>query len=112
MENQELLAQVLQALKEQTDVMTQMVDEKIQLAKQEINLKIENDVSKRIDALFDGYTLTHEKQRETDRKLAELERRVEKLENAGEKGAWREWIRKSKSYCRSLSIVWMAWTPG
>ena len=51
MENQELLAQVLQALKEQTDVMTQMVDEKIQLAKQEINLKIENDVSKRIDAL-------------------------------------------------------------
>ena len=41
MENQELLAQVLQALKEQTDVMTQMVDEKIQLAKQEINLKIE-----------------------------------------------------------------------
>ena len=83
MENQELLAQVLQALKEQTDVMTQMVDEKIQLAKQEINLKIENDVSKRIDALFDGYTLTHEKQRETGRKLAELERRVEKLENAG-----------------------------
>ena len=98
MENQELLAQVLQALKEQTDVMTQMVDEKIQasekrmsekiqkevqMAKQEINLKIENDVSKRIDALFDGYTLTHEKQWETDRKLAELERRVEKLENVG-----------------------------
>ena len=48
-----------------------------------LNLKIENDVSKRIDALFDGYTLTHEKQWETDRKLAELERRVEKLENVG-----------------------------
>ncbi len=94
MENQELLAQVLQALKEQTDIMTQMVDEKIHASEkrmsekidqmeQRINLKIENDVSKRIDALFDGYTLTHEKQWETDRKLAELERRVEKLENAG-----------------------------
>lgn len=34
---------------------------------------VENTVTKRIDALFDGYKLTHEKQ-------YELERRMEKLE--------------------------------
>ena len=49
----------------------------------QVNLKIENDVSKRIDALFDGYKLTHEKQWELERKVNDLERRLEKLENAG-----------------------------
>ncbi len=45
-----------------------------------INLKIENDVTKRIELLFDGYKLTNEKLRETDRGVDELEKRVEKLE--------------------------------
>ncbi len=31
-----------------------------------INLKIENDVTKRIDSLFDGYKLVHEKQWELE----------------------------------------------
>ena len=49
----------------------------------QLNLKIENDVSKRIEALFDGYKLTHEKQWELERKVNELEHRLERLENAG-----------------------------
>lgn len=47
----------------------------------QINLKIENEVSKRLDSLFDGYMLTHDKQWELERKVKSLEERIEKLEN-------------------------------
>ena len=65
MTNEELLDQVVKMLEQQTE---------------RIELKIEPDVSKKIEALFDGYKLTHEKQWELEKKLAELERRIETLE--------------------------------
>ena len=65
MTNEELLDQVVKMLEQQTE---------------RIELKIELDVSKKIEALFDGYKLTHEKQWELEKKLAELERRIESLE--------------------------------
>ena len=65
MTNEELLDQVVKMLEQQTE---------------RIELKIELDVSKKIEALFDGYKLTHEKQWELEKKLAELERRIEALE--------------------------------
>lgn len=65
MTNEELLDQVVKMLEQQTE---------------RIELKIEFDVSKKIEALFDGYKLTHEKQWELEKKLAELERRIETLE--------------------------------
>ena len=65
MSNEELLDQVVKMLEQQTE---------------RIELKIELDVSKKIEALFDGYKLTHEKQWELEKKLAELERRIETLE--------------------------------
>ena len=65
MTNEELLDQVVKMLEQQTE---------------RIGLKIELDVSKKIEALFDGYKLTHEKQWELEKKLAELERRIETLE--------------------------------
>ena len=46
-----------------------------------INLKIENDVTKRIDALFDGYKLTHEKQWELERETEALKETVSDLQN-------------------------------
>ena len=55
--------------------------EETKSSEQRTRVYIENDVSKRIDALFDGYKLTHEKQWETDRKLRELEERLERLES-------------------------------
>ena len=64
MTNEELLDQVVKMLEQQTE---------------RIELKIELDVSKKIEALFDGYKLTHEKQWELEKKLAELERRIETL---------------------------------
>lgn len=65
MDNIELLDQIAKLIETQTA---------------QINLKIENDVTKRIEALFDGYKLTHEKQWELERKMEVLERRIEQLE--------------------------------
>ncbi len=48
-----------------------------------IEIKIENEVTQRINALFDGYKLTHEKQWELERKIEALEKRIERLEIAG-----------------------------
>lgn len=47
----------------------------------EVKIYIENDVGKRIDSLFDGYKLAHEKQWELERKVDQLEKRLEALES-------------------------------
>ena len=48
-----------------------------------IEIKIEHDVTDKIEALFDGYKLTHEKQWELERKVEKLEERVGRLEQVG-----------------------------
>ena len=80
MENSELLAQVLAAMQEQTEAMERMVRREVQAAETRINLKIENEVTGRIDALFDGYKLVHEKQWELEHQVSDLERRFSRLE--------------------------------
>lgn len=45
-----------------------------------IELKIETDIAKRIDALFDGYKLTHEKQWELERETEALKETVSDLQ--------------------------------
>ncbi len=65
LDNNELLGQIVDLIENQTA---------------QINLKIENEVTKRMDALFDGYKLTHEKQWELERKIQALEKRIENLE--------------------------------
>lgn len=65
MTNEALMSQIADMLEQQTA---------------RIELKIDLDVSKKIEALFDGYKLTHEKQWELEKKIAELERRIEDLE--------------------------------
>ncbi|MEM1484262.1 hypothetical protein V6615_05200 [Oscillospiraceae bacterium PP1C4] len=81
MDNNELFAQVLAAMQNQTETLTQMMEKKIGESETRINIKIENEVTKRIDALFDGYKLTHEKQWEMERKMQELEQRLERIES-------------------------------
>ena len=61
----ELLEQIAKMLDEQT---------------RKIELKIENDVTKRINALFDGYKLTHEKQWELERETEALKAQVDDLQ--------------------------------
>lgn len=63
--DKELLEQIAKMLDEQT---------------RKIELKIENDVTKRIDALFDGYKLTHEKQWELERETEALKAQVDDLQ--------------------------------
>ena len=78
-----LLEQVLQAMQEQTEVLTKMISEKvaaeISAAETRINLKIENEVIGKMEALFDGYKLTHEKQWEMERKSQQMEEDISKL---------------------------------
>ncbi len=52
-------------------------------AETRINIKIENELTRRLDALTDGYKLNHEKQYELERRMEALERRIERLESAG-----------------------------
>lgn len=80
MDNNELLMQVLAAMQEQTEVLTKMVDTKIKDAETRINLKIENEVSKRIDSLVDGYKLTHEKQWELEQQTLKLQQQIEDMQ--------------------------------
>ena len=61
----ELLEQIAKMLDEQT---------------RKLELKIENDVTKRIDALFDGYKLTHEKQWELERETEALKAQMDDLQ--------------------------------
>lgn len=76
MDHQELLNQVLAAMQKQTEVLTKMVQD-VELR---INVKIENEVTKRIDSLFDGYKLVHEKQWELEHEVIALKERLERLE--------------------------------
>ena len=48
--------------------MESRLNKKIEDAETRINIKIENEVTKRIDSLFDGYKLVHEKQWELNAK--------------------------------------------
>lgn len=75
MENNELLQSIASMMEAQTE----HFDNEIR----RLELKMEHEVSNKIEALFDGYKLTHEKQWEMDRKMNELERRIERLEQVG-----------------------------
>ena len=84
MDNNELLNQVLAAMQEQTEMLTRMVKAEVSravdAAETRINLKIENEVTGRIDSLFDGYKLAHEKQWELEHRMLKLESRLDRLE--------------------------------
>lgn len=60
-------------LNNKIDQVENKLDKKIDQVETKIMFYVENNVTKKIESLFDGYKLTHEKQ-------WELERRVDKLE--------------------------------
>ena len=65
MDNHELLSQIAAMMEQQTS---------------ELKLYIENQVNRRIESLFDGYKLTHEKQWELERQTQQLQRQVDDLQ--------------------------------
>ena len=79
MDNNELLRQIASMMEVQQEQFSQKLEEHAK----RIELKIEHDVTNKIEALFDGYKLTHEKQWELERKAEQLERRIERLEQVG-----------------------------
>lgn len=85
--DKELLEQFQLIIQEIGGVESRLKQE-IRDAETRINIKIENDVSRRIESLFDGYKLVHEKQWELERQteamkaqLMELSARLDALES-------------------------------
>lgn len=72
--------EMLQAIIAGMDGLEKRLNENIKEEIRGVKILIENDVSKRIDSLFDGYKLAHEKQWELERKVERLEKRLEALE--------------------------------
>ena len=72
--------EMLQAINAGMDGLEKRLNENIKEEIRGVKILIENDVSKRIDSLFDGYKLAHEKQWELERKVEQLEKRLEALE--------------------------------
>lgn len=72
--------EMLQAIIAGMDGLEKRLNENIKEEIRGVKVLIENDVSKRIDSLFDGYKLAHEKQWELERKVEQLEKRLEALE--------------------------------
>ena len=89
--DKELLEQfqlIIQGMGDMEQRLTQYMDTRIQESETRIRTYIENDVSKRIESLFDGYKLVHEKQWELERQteamkaqIVELSARLAALEN-------------------------------
>ena len=65
------------------DVRTEIKESEARVKKEvihETQILIENQVSKRIDSLFDGYKLTHEKQWELERETEALKAKTDELQ--------------------------------
>ena len=67
---------LLEIIQQQSETTQAMISE----SEQRMKVYVENQVGKRIDSLFDGYKLAHEKQWELERKVEQLEKRLEALE--------------------------------
>ncbi len=75
--------ELVEVIRQQTDALISMMDSKIRESETRTRVFIENSVTNKIEALFDGYKLTHEKQWELERKVEKLEERVGRLEQVG-----------------------------
>ena len=66
---------LLEIIQQQSETTQAMISE----SEQRMKVYMENQVGKRIDSLFDGYKLAHEKQWELERKVEQLEKRLEAM---------------------------------
>lgn len=90
MDNNELLKQIsfmmeqqanqLDAkMEQQTKDIAGMFEQQTEFVMGEINalkITVENDITKRIDVLFDGYQLNHEKQFELEKRVSNIEHKI------------------------------------
>ncbi len=69
--------EMLEVMQQQMETTQAMIHD----SEQRMKIYMENNICKRIDSLFDGYKLAHEKQSELEGKVEKLEKRVEVLED-------------------------------
>ena len=79
MDEKQLIEEISGMFREQSAAMMSYIDQRINDTEQRIMLTIENDITKRLDTLTDGYQLVHEKQWEFERRLQRLEQRLDEL---------------------------------
>ena len=77
--DKELLEQFQLIIKGMGDMETRLREE-IQQSESRTRVYIENEVNRRIDALFDGYKLAHEKQWELEHRADAMQRQIEDLQ--------------------------------
>lgn len=66
---------------EQFQMLTETVSRMIDASEHRMKVYMENQIGKRIDSLFDGYKLTHEKQWELERETEKPKEQVSDLQN-------------------------------
>ncbi|MDO5112252.1 MAG: hypothetical protein Q4E65_08105 [Clostridia bacterium] len=90
MTNEEKILDILALMQSEMQGMETRLEnkmtEEIHDAEARISMKIENEVSRKIEALFDGYKLTHEKQWELERRMNDLERQFEEFKSLVQAG--------------------------
>lgn len=71
---------IIQGMSAMENRLVERIHTEIQGAETRINLKIENEIAKRMDSLFDGYKLTHEKQWELERQTEAMKAQINDLQ--------------------------------
>lgn len=75
------LQKLREEMREEMADMREELREEIRASETRTKVYIENTVNKRIDSLFDGYQLTREKQAELEQRVERLEQKVEDIQN-------------------------------
>ena len=66
---------------EQFQMVVNSVQNMIENSEHRMKIYLETEVNKRIDSLFDGYKLTHEKQWELEKETERLKKQVDDLQS-------------------------------
>ena len=66
---------------EQFQMVVNSVQNMIENSEHRMKIYMETEVNKRIDSLFDGYKLTHEKQWELEKETERLKKQVDDLQS-------------------------------
>ena len=66
---------------EQFQMVVNSVQNMIENSEHRMKIYLETEVNKRIDSLFDGYKLTHEKQWELEKETERLKKHVDDLQS-------------------------------
>ncbi len=81
LEQFQMLFSAIGEVKEEVRDVENRLNQRIEESETRTRVFIENEVTKRIDTLFDGYKLTHEKQWELERETENLKHQVNDLQS-------------------------------